>query len=192
MLSLNAREPVFDEYGVPVQMLLRQASTEYATAIDLSEFLITRKHIVPVNVIAADETEAMISELSIRYSHIRMPKHDYIAASNYFISKNQAAAEVDCSRYRSLIESVKEYYGKYDIFYMRKALYDARVKNMNIQAVIINPSSNRIYISINHEPASKGPYMTFDLKKLFYDFGDPVISKDVEKFHSDRISELYE
>lgn len=71
-----------------------------------------------------------------------------------------------CRRYDSLVSDVKSNIGKFDVEVMKKALYNARIPGINVQAVIFEPASKTAYISINKEPAAGGPYRKFDIMAL--------------------------
>jgi hypothetical protein len=50
---------------------------------------------------------------------------------------------------------------------MKRALHAARIATMNLQAVVLEPAAMRMHVSINHVPASAGPYVALDLRALF-------------------------
>jgi predicted choloylglycine hydrolase len=183
MLVYNARERKVNKDGISIQLLLRDAAQETNTARKFADYLVDHKHVIPMNVMVADKTSAFMTELDINESKIRSSDKTSLAASNYFRDSALQVRKVDCPRYSSLVGSVKQNYGKYDVATMENALYRARINNLNLQAVVFEPEKMLMHVAMNSRKAAAGPYITFDVRKLLNDEKDPIVDskpKDIK------------
>ncbi len=175
LLVFNAKEPGPRKDGLPVHVLMREAAHASDRAVGFGRALRQAKHLIPVNVMAADADVALALELGTEKTAVRNGENDCLIASNHFRSPALAARKEQCKRYATLEEAVRRHRGKFDSMVMQKALSDARMERMNVQAVVFEPKKMRMHVSMNRNPAAQGPYTTFDLKKLLADDGNPVI-----------------
>jgi len=169
LLVFNAADNGMRKDGLCIQLILREAAHKCSTASEMAEFIRKRKHIIPVNVITADAREAKSVELGLRDSHVWNGQKGVLAVSNHFRARKLYDVARTCRRYDSLLRSAAKNYGRFDVEIMGNALYAARVKDMNLQAVVFEPEAMLMHLSMNRMPASKGPYRKFDLRRLFKD-----------------------
>ena len=165
MLVFNAAGPRQSDVGLPIQLALRVAAQQATSSAEMVQILRSQQHVIPMNVMAADAREALVVELSPLGSEVRRGNDGALAASNHFRTEWLREYEEHCHRYESLISSPQN--GPLGVAQMEKALYDARMKGLNVQAVVFEPAARRMHVSINHAPASAGPYITLDREVLF-------------------------
>jgi len=166
MLVYNGQEDTNFTEGVPIQILMQNAANKCNSAREFIESLIKQKHSTPVNVMCADEKEAIIAELGQDSFAIREGSRGVLAASNYFYSSGMLSESVVDKRFASLMQSGKEHHGNFTLKHLEEAMYKARQKNKNLQCVLFDPSEMKIYVSMNKVPASKGPFKEFDIQEL--------------------------
>ncbi len=156
--------------GLPIQLLLRNTAHQSENTGNFISYLEKQKHLIPMNVMVADSSSAKVAELANGEALIRDGKgENFLAVSNYFSKENQYAIAPSCKRYEALVNAVKANPGKFNVDTMKQALNKAKMKDLNIQAVIFEPAKKLLYVSINKEPAAEGPYITFSLDKLIKD-----------------------
>ena len=166
MLIVNARADRVVHDGLPIQIAMRLAAHQSKTADEMVRLLRARKMMKPMNVMAADAKEALVVELGLTGSRVRRHEGGVLAASNYFRTPELRTHPDACKRYRALTEAAKKHYGAVDVEVMKKALYAARLRGINLQAVVFEPAAMKMHLSINRVPASAGPYATLDVRKL--------------------------
>jgi len=167
MLVFNAADNRAREDGLPVQLAFRLAAHESASAEAMCRRLRERKHMIPMNAMIADKSEALVLELGHGGSHVWSGEKDSLAVSNYFRSDKLRDYRARCKRYQALRQAAASSHGRFGVAEMQRALYQARMEKINLQAVVFEPAKARLHVSMNRVPASKGPYRTFDLKALF-------------------------
>lgn len=169
MLVFNALDDSLNEDGLAIQLLLWDAAENAEDAANFATILQSKKHIIPMNVMIADQHEAMILEIALDHVVTRKaaPGSSWLVSSNYFKDKSISAWNANCERYNALANAAIQHHGKVNPNIIKKALYDARIKELNIQAIIFKPEDMEMFLSINKKPASKGPYIKLDLKSLF-------------------------
>lgn len=181
MLVFNAKDAKPNPRGLTIQLLMRQAAQSTDNGEAFLAFLARAKHAIPMNVMGADPQGAAVIELSptapavIRHA---APGQSWVAASNHFRLDATARCPVDCHRYKALAtagQNGQSGAAPMTADTMEKALYDARIRFINLQAVVFEPAAGRMRVSINKTPASAGPYVLFDTAKLFADREDPAI-----------------
>lgn len=167
MLVFNAAGPPASKGGLTIQLALRVAAQRAQTAAQMAELLRQGQHVIPMNVMVADRGEALVLALAPGRTDVRRGDRGVLAATNYFRRSPMRTANVRCNRYDSLIAAGVERRGRMDAGQMIAALHAARIDELNLQAVVFEPGPMRMHVSINRIPASAGPYLTFDLRKLF-------------------------
>ncbi|HUS47856.1 MAG TPA: C45 family peptidase [Phycisphaerae bacterium] len=167
MLVFNAAGSQQNNDGLTIQLAMRLAAQRSRTAKDMAKLLTAQKHAIPMNVMIADPNEAQVLELGLRKVQVRRSRDGILAASNYFLTPRLRTKQSRCRRYDSLLAAARKHRGQMTVEKMTEALYEARVQGLNLQAVVFEPTAMRMHVSINHMPAAKGPYVQFDLKKLF-------------------------
>ena len=167
MLVFNAANSHLDPEGLPVQLAMRMAAHSSATAAEFSSFMQERKHIIPMNAVVADSTEAFVLELCHGSTHMIRGDRDYVAVSNHFRSKAIRSHRETCPRLTALESFAEKHRGSFDVQLMKEAMYEARIPQLNLQTAIFEPANMRMHVSMNRVPASRGPYVTFDLHELF-------------------------
>ena len=90
-----------------------------------------------------------------------------LVAANHFLWSKLRRREVVDSRFESLLAAGREHHDHMTVKQMKKALWDARRPDSNLQATIFEPAKMKMYVSINRVPATAGPYVTLDLVRLF-------------------------
>ena len=168
MLIFNASDSddQWDETGLPVQLAMPLAAADSATAAEMAQRLDAMTHEIPMNVMVADPSGALVLELAPSGNVIRNGAGGMLAASNYFITHPNRAGDVNCPRYRALHGAAEDNYGRVTVETMRDALLAASYVNLNLQAVVFEPAKMRMHVSINQVPAARGPYQTFDIRAL--------------------------
>ncbi|MHC4563727.1 MAG: C45 family autoproteolytic acyltransferase/hydrolase [Planctomycetota bacterium] len=168
MVIFNASGPESQAGGLPIQLAMRIAGQQSGTAREMVDDLRATRHIIPMSVMVADRTEALVVELGLTGSRVRGgDRVGVLAASNYFlVHPDQAWRFTGCPRHKSLLRDAEEHHGAMTPKDMGEALYDARFPTMNLQAVIFEPSTMKMHISINRNPAAAGPYHEFDVQQL--------------------------
>jgi len=169
LLVFNAAGPPHDEDGLTIQIALRQAARRAGSAQELVRLLQQGRHAIPMNVMAADSREALVAELGVGRSAVRYGTDGVLACSNGFLLETMAARPRPCPRYDRLLEAGNAHRGDMTVERMEKALFASRIPNINIQAFVFEPGKMRMHVSVNRNPASAGPYVPIDVRKLFED-----------------------
>lgn len=167
MLVFNAAGPQKHKAGLPIQIALRLAAQRSHTAEQMADLLRGNKHVIPMNVMVADRTQALVLELGVGRTEVRRGDRGVLAATNYFLKPLLRDSAVRCGRRQSLLAAARRCRGRMNAEEMTAALHDARIDKLNLQAVVFEPGAMRMHVSINRIPASAGPYVTFDLRELF-------------------------
>lgn len=156
-------------YGLPIQLAMRQAAHESATAAAARDVLLEQRHTIPISVLVADPCEAFLLELTGGRKAVRGSERGLLVGSNYFRAEGMAYRPVRCPYYEALAGAGQAHYGKLDVPLLEQALHEARRAGMNLQAVVFEPAKMVMHLSANKAPASAGPYRTYDLEALFRD-----------------------
>jgi hypothetical protein len=90
-----------------------------------------------------------------------------VFVTNHFKDSALAAFESDCPRYNSLSSNTSANNGKITVPLVQRFLDDASIRRINIQAIVVEPARNKLYLSMNNVPASDGPYIEIDAARLF-------------------------
>lgn len=166
MLVFNAGQQPMKKDGFAIQLQLRIAAQKADTARQMADILKTQQHIIPMNVMIADKDDAIVLEIGYSAIGERTDKDGVLASSNWFLLPDLRTEEVPCERYSALTNAAWLSYGSFTVEDMKSALFAARIKDLNLHAVIFEPRAGRIHVSINKEPASEGPYTTLVLDEL--------------------------
>jgi dipeptidase len=150
-----------------IQLALRHAAARASSAAEMGELLRHMKHVVPMNVMVADPNEALVLELAPGGTAVRRGNDGVLVAANHFLSPELRRREVSDARSDSLLAAGRKHRDHMTVQQMKKALWDTRRPNSNLQATIFEPAKMRMYVSINRVPATAGPYVMLDLAKLF-------------------------
>ncbi len=167
MLVYNGFEEKNYTDGLPIQLLMQQAAEQSNSAREMTDYLATQKHIIPVNVMCADSTEAIVLELGQKKFAIREGKKEVLAATNYFYSSGMFEHPENDQRLSVLLNEARINYGQFNLENLKNAMHLARRRNQNLQCVLFEPSEKAIHVSMNKVPASKGPFLFFDAAILF-------------------------
>lgn len=167
MLVFNAAGPEEQDRGLSIQLAQHLAARRAATAPEMARILRSQQHVIPMNVMVADAGQAIVVELGLKGTALRKGATGILVASNYFHSPALHSAPERCPRYESLLDAARRHRGRLGVKEMKAALHTARIDGMNLQAVVFEPAEMRMHLSINRVPASAGPYVTLDLRKLF-------------------------
>jgi hypothetical protein len=133
----------------------------------MGELLRGMKHVVPMNVMVADPNEALVLELAPGGRAVRRGDEGVLVAANHFLSPELRRREVTDARFDCLAAAGRKHHEHMTVEQMKKALWDTRRPDNNLQATIFEPAKMRMHVSINRVPATAGPYVTLDLVKLF-------------------------
>jgi isopenicillin-N N-acyltransferase like protein len=166
MLAYNDSTEKFNTNGLSVQLLLQAGGQSCSTAREMIEFLSKQQQITPNNVMCADKKEALLIECSYVKNEIREGQKGVLAATNYFLSPGLYNQYEPCERFENLMNHAKLNYGKYTVPKVQEAMQLARRKGKNLQCVIFEPSTKTMHVSINKEPASKGPFIPLKIEDL--------------------------
>jgi hypothetical protein len=167
MLVFNAADPGPDPAGLPVQLAMRMAAHRAESAGEFARYLLDRRHAIPMNVIAADSSDALVLELGHNGSSILRGDRGFVAVSNHFRTPALCRHLPACERLAGLEAFAEEHRGRFDVPLMEQALFGARIPDLNLQAAVFEPARMRMHVSLNRVPASAGPYVAFDLRELF-------------------------
>jgi predicted choloylglycine hydrolase len=167
MMVSNAAGPARQNGGLTIQLALRKAAMQAGSAAEMGELLRQMKHVVPMNVMVADPNEALVLELAPGGRAVRQGEDGVLVAANHFLSSELRRRVVFDTRFDSLLAAGRKHRDHMTVQQMKKALWDTRRPNSNLQATIFEPAKMRMYVSINRVPATAGPYVTLDLAKLF-------------------------
>ncbi|MBI5725205.1 MAG: hypothetical protein HZA50_14695 [Planctomycetes bacterium] len=177
MLVFNAAGPAGQDAGLTIQLAQRLAAQKARTARQMIDELRAYNHVIPMNVMVADAKEALVLETSPLGYIVRTNAGGVLAASNHFLDRRLASHDVLCLRYASLMSAGQAHKDGMSVDEMKKALFNARIPNINIQAVVFEPARHVMHVSINRNPASAGPYVALELDKLF---AQPPASQPVQ------------
>ena len=172
MVVLNAGGIRFRPAGLPIQIALRLAAEQTANTEELAGFLALRHHAAPMNVMAADRSSALVVELGLAGSAVQYLEDAPLIATNYFrtpelAGNHQRAARADaCQRYQRLAVGRYAIEDVMSVTDLKQALHRTRVKMLNLQAVVFEPAAMRMHVSINRLPASAGPYIVLNARRL--------------------------
>ena len=169
MLVFNARNDDIAHGGLPIQIAMRLAAHRTRSAQAMSAALRSQKHMAPMNVMVADGQRAIVLELGLDASAVRLARRGMLAVSNYFRTPELRTRNIACERYATLIAAADSNYGSFDVELMKTTLHAARIDSLNLQAAVFEPAAMRMHVSANRSPASAGPYTTFDVRKLCAD-----------------------
>ena len=172
MVVLNAGGVRYRPAGLPIQIALRQAAERATNAEEMAGALALQHHAAPMNVMAADRDNALIVELGLAGSAVRLLEDAPLIATNYFrtpelAGNRQRAARADaCQRYQRLAVGRYAAEDVMSVADLKHALHRTRVKMLNLQAVVFEPAAMRMHVSINRLPASAGPYTLLDARRM--------------------------
>jgi len=166
MLVYNGFEDEDKLDGLPIQLAMQHAAENAATAGEMITILTDQQHLVPVNVMCADSTEALIAELGQQNFAIRKGSKGVLAASNYFYSPGMFEETVTDERFTQLMLEARDNYGTFNFGNLKKAMHAARKPRENLQCILFEPAKMQIHVSMNRVPATKGPFIPLDVKKL--------------------------
>ena len=166
MLVFNAAGPKWKPTGLPIQIALRAAAETAGGAAELVEILTAQSHAIPMNIMAVDADEALVLELGLADTAVRRADpNGLLVATNHFRTPELTSHPERCDRYDRLTDNN---HGPVvmDVADMKAALHRNRIRMMNLQAVVFEPASRRMHVSINCLPASAGPYIAMDLRDV--------------------------
>lgn len=166
MLVYNGFEDENYTDGLPVQLLMQQAAVKSNSAREMADYLTAQKHIIPVNVMCADSTEAIVLELGQDKFAIREGTKEVLAATNYFYSSGMFEHPENDLRLTLLLNEARKNYGQFNLGNLKNAMHKARRRNQNLQCVLFEPSQKTIHVSMNNVPASKGPFFILKADEL--------------------------
>jgi hypothetical protein len=166
MLVYNGFEDEDNLTGLPIQLAMQHASEKAGTAAEMITSLTEQQHLVPVNVMCADSTEALIAELGQQHFAVRNDDKGVLAASNYFYSPEMFKETVTDNRFSQLMLKARDNYGMFNFDNLKEAMHAARKPRENLQCILFEPTKMQIHVSMNKVPATKGPFIPFDVKKL--------------------------
>lgn len=166
MLVFNASGPQKQDGGLTIQLALREAALHADSAREMAMMLAGTKHAIPMNVMVADRTEAIVLELGLENLAVRRG-NGVLVATNHFREPGMAAYDRPCERYETLMEHGKKHAPSMTLDEMKQAVDAAKIGPMNLQAVIFEPAKMKMHVSINKAPAAAGPYVELDSKELF-------------------------
>lgn len=171
MLVFNGDSGLVREDGVVISLLMREAAMQSDSARTMASLLNDKIHATWVNVMIADRMEAISLELGTErhIEHKAEAQTGVLAATNYFRSPEMYSREVSCPRYQALHDIAVKNLGRFDSTTMKEALRVAQIPSINIQSAVFEPSAQKLHISINRIPAADGPFVEFDLMRLFGD-----------------------
>jgi isopenicillin-N N-acyltransferase like protein len=167
MLVYNGLTDSVGMEGLPIHLLMQLGGQNNSTAQSMSNFLMSEKHMIPINMMCADSNEAIVVELSPYQCAMRKDSKGVLAATNHFVSSGMFKETVLCERFQSLMFCAKKNYGKFDLDDMKEAMYLARQPGKNLQCVLFEPAKYKMYLSMNKIPASEGPFYEIDIRELF-------------------------
>jgi hypothetical protein len=167
MMVSNAAGPARQNGGLTIQLALRKAAMQSGSAAEMCALLRHMKHVVPMSVMVADPKEALVVELGPGGTAVRRGDDGVLVAANHFLSLELRRREVSDARFDSLLAAGRKHRDHMTVEQMKKALWDARRPDTNLQATIFEPAKMRMHVSINRVPATAGPYVTLDLVRLF-------------------------
>ncbi|SHJ85055.1 Acyl-coenzyme A:6-aminopenicillanic acid acyl-transferase [Tangfeifania diversioriginum] len=166
MLVYNGFEDEDKFDGLPVQLAMQYAAEKAGSADEMIKILTEQQHLVPVNVMCADSTEALLAELGQQNFAIRKGSKGVLAASNYFYSPGMFEETVTDKRFSQLMLEARDNYGTFNFGNLKKAMHAARKPRENLQCILFEPAKMQIHVSMNRVPATKGPFIPLDVKKL--------------------------
>lgn len=88
-----------------------------------------------------------------------------VFATNHFNSKALGLGK-SCDRYAALQRFFTTYQGDLALTGAEQLLQQLALKNINLQAFVMLPGSQRLHISLGRIPAADGPYITLDAADL--------------------------
>jgi hypothetical protein len=178
MLVHNGYEDDVITDGLPIQLLMQMAGEKFDTAREMIDWLVEQQQMIPINVMCADKDEAIVAELGQHNYAIREGSKGVLASTNYFVSSGMfEKLETDDPRFARLMLTAQKYYGEFNLENMKEAMHAARQPNENLQCVLFEPASMKMHVSMNREPASAGPFTSFDINVLLDD-NRPIASQN--------------
>ncbi|MFB6319914.1 C45 family autoproteolytic acyltransferase/hydolase [Saccharicrinis sp. FJH54] len=166
MLVDNSKKDSTRTDGLPIHLWMQIGSEKSATAREMVSFLTQQKQMIPINVMCADTSEAIIAELGLNKYAVREGSKGVLASSNYFYTAGMYSEPETDVRFANLMLNARDHYGDFNLTYLQHAMYTARVPNKNLQCVLFEPSKMLMHVSMNKVPASKGPFFSVDVRKL--------------------------
>lgn len=167
MLAYNGIDKSTNLNGLPIQILLQLGGEKFSSAETMSEFLANQSHMINNNVMSADNSEAIVVELTHSKSAFRRGEDGILAATNFYHNPDLHESYEPCDRYSNLISFSQKKYGILTVTDVKKAMHIARRKRgQNLQCVVFEPATHTMHISINKVPASKGPFTVFKIDEI--------------------------
>ena len=155
--------------GLPVQLAMPLAADGSQTAGDMIDRLLEMEHAIPMNVMAADRTDALIVELGPEQNVLRQGRDGVLSVSIYYVEHPNRWFSYDCPRQVAMEEFADDHRGQMTAELMEKALKEGSYDPLNLQAVVLAPAQMQIRVSVNKIPAVDGPYQVFDVDELLAD-----------------------
>ncbi len=166
MLAYNGQEDKKHKEGLPIQILMQLSAEKNSSAREMANDLATGKHIIPISVMCADKNEAVMAELGQNSFAFREGYKGTLAGSNNFYASGMFKKVRSDKQFAALMLNSKNHYGSFTLNEMKKAMHDASIPNKTLQCVLFEPEKMRIHVSMNKVPASKGPFIEFDINTL--------------------------
>ncbi len=168
MLVENAMKDSINFEGMAIQLQLRSAAEKASSLQEMISIVSSLKPVIPMNILLADSNDAVVIELGLNDYYIRTADSiPAVCVSNHFRSPSLRDFEIDCPRYNVMMDDIVQNSGKITVPVVQNILYDASLRRINIQAIVVEPARKKLYLSMNRVPASKGPYTEIDAAKLF-------------------------
>ncbi len=154
--------------GYPVTLLVRRILEEAETLDAALQILGNNGPASSINLTMVDRRgRATIGEVSPNFTRFRYPVQDALYATNYFVSKSWKNRKED-ERFLHLRQSAKSTSTSLlTLEDMQAVLAGVHLDRLTLQAMIFEPVTKKLYLSMESRPATDGPYKTIDLKALF-------------------------
>src|SRR5690554_6427860 len=166
MLAYNGYEIKNHKDGLPIQVLMQLSAERSSSAREMANDLAASNHVIPVNVMCADRHDAVLIELGQNNFAFRESNNGILAGSNNFYASGMFKKSRSDKQFTALILNAENHYGDFTLKKMKDAMHAASFKNKTLQCVIFEPEKMLIHVSMNKVPASKGPFIEFDVNEL--------------------------
>ncbi len=166
MLAYNGYEIKNHKDGLPIQVLMQLSAERSSSAREMANDLAASNHVIPVNVMCADRHDAVLIELGQNNFAFRESNNGILAGSNNFYASGMFKKSRSDKQFNALILNAENHYGDFTLKKMKDAMHAASFKNKTLQCVIFEPEKMLIHVSMNKVPASKGPFIEFDVNEL--------------------------
>jgi hypothetical protein len=144
--------------GVPVLFAVRRMLEEAGSVDAATDRLRAMPRTIPQNYALADRQSVRAIETSATHFQVRPVEAGLAAITNFW---NEARGGAKDGRYAGMLEAAGD--GKLGVGELERILAGSAIKQMNVQAVVLEPETRKAYCAQGKLPVAAGVWRTLDL-----------------------------